>query len=85
MQENKEIGWDKDYGTDSAANDVSAGRESGLHAVASADTDGWQQYRKWISKVPAPRARRSSVDPAIYTWQGYRTWSEQIKRNWSDS
>lgn len=85
MQESKEIDWDKNYDADSAANDVSAGRESDSHAVAAADTDGWQQYRKWISKAPAPRGRRSSVDPSLYTWKGYRTWSEQIKRDWSDN
>ena len=51
----------------------------------SSDSDGWQQYRKWISKAPAPRSRRTSIDPSLYTWKGYRNWSEQIRRNWSDS
>ena len=49
------------------------------------DSDGWQQYRRWISKAPAPQSRRAGVDPSLYTWKGYRNWSEQIKRNWSDS
>ena len=49
-----------------------------------ADPDGWQQYRRWISKAPAPRGRRTGVDPSLYTWKGYRNWSEQIKRNWHD-
>ena len=51
----------------------------------AAESDGWQQYRRWISKAPAPRGRRMGVDPSIYTWKGYRNWSEQVKRNWSDS
>lgn len=60
-------------------------RESGVHGGDSADADGWQQYRKWISTAPAPRTRRSGVDPSLYTWKGYRSWTEQVKRNWSDS
>jgi hypothetical protein len=45
--------------------------------------DGWQQYRRWISKTPAPRRRRTGLDPALYTWKGYRDWAKQVKRNWS--
>lgn len=59
-------------------------------AVASngggqSEVDGWQQYRRWISKAPAPRGRRSGIDPSLYTWKGYRNWTEQVKRNWSDN
>ena len=46
------------------------------------DADGWQRYRQWISKAPAPRGRRVGIDPALYTWKGYRNWSEKVKRNW---
>lgn len=49
---------------------------------AANDSDGWEQYRQWVSKAPAPRARRAGIDPSLYTWKGYRTWSEQVKRNW---
>ena len=48
------------------------------------DADGWQQYRRWITKAPAPRGRRVGIDPSLYTWKGYRSWSEQVKRNWND-
>jgi hypothetical protein len=51
---------------------------------AANDADGWQQYRRWISKAPAPRGRRVGLDPSLYTWKGYRNWSEQVKRNWTD-
>lgn len=49
---------------------------------AANDSDGWQQYRQWISKAPAPRGRRVGIDPALYSWKGYRSWTEQIRRNW---
>jgi hypothetical protein len=26
--------------------------------------------------------RRVGIDPSLYTWKGYRNWSEQVKRNW---
>jgi hypothetical protein len=51
---------------------------------AANDADGWQQYRRWVTKAPAPRTRRSGVDPSLYTWKGYRSWSEQVKRQWKD-
>ena len=28
------------------------------------------------------RGRRVGIDPALYTWKGYRNWTEQIRRNW---
>lgn len=48
-----------------------------------ASDDGWQQYRRWISKAPSPRRRRPGLDPSLYTWKGYRNWAKQVKRNWS--
>ena len=50
---------------------------------AANDADGWQQYRRWISKAPSPRGRRSGIDPSLYSWKGYRDWSDTVKRNWS--
>jgi len=51
---------------------------------AANDADGWQQYRRWISKAPAPKSRRSGIDPSLYSWKGYRNWTEQVKRDWND-
>lgn len=85
MHESKEVDWDPKQDSDTATGEFPSGRESGKPAGRPSDTDGWQQYRKWISKAPAPRGRRRNVDPAIYTWHGYRTWSEQVKRDWSDT
>lgn len=50
---------------------------------AANDADGWQQYRRWISKAPAPKGRRAGIDPSLYSWKGYRDWSDQVKRSWS--
>lgn len=88
MQDSKEITWASDY----SAEHESAEQEPDQKITqpdtdspaGSADSDGWQQYRRWISKAPAPRRRRSSIDPSLYTWKGYRNWTEQVKRNWSD-
>ena len=51
---------------------------------AANDADGWQQYRRWISKAPAPSSRRVGIDPSLYTWRSYRSWTEDVKRNWPD-
>ena len=85
MQDSKEISWANDYDADTSA-DVSANDQNeGVHSGDQTDPDGWQQYRRWITKAPVPRGRRTGVDPSLYTWKGYRNWTEQIKRNWSDS
>ena len=85
MQDSKETSWATDYDAD-ASDDLSANdRDAGIRSEENADPDGWQQYRRWISKAPVPRGRRTGVDPSLYTWKGYRNWTEQIKRNWSDS
>jgi hypothetical protein len=87
MQDSKDISFASDYTNDAVVKDGTTSRasETGPDAAQKTDADGWQQYRKWISKAPAPRGRRTGVDPSLYTWKGYRNWTEQIKRNWSDS
>jgi hypothetical protein len=83
MQDSKDTAWARDYSEqpdgDEAANDQVAAD------INENDPDGWQQYRRWISKAPAPRGRRNGIDPSLYTWKGYRTWTEQVKRNWQDN
>ncbi len=93
MQESKEISWTSDYSAetpeesaDSPTQEESVDSERGanLHSNSSSDADAWQQYRKWVSKAPVPKEHRGGIDPSLYTWKGYRNWTEQIKRNWSE-
>jgi hypothetical protein len=83
MQDSKDTAWARDFSEhpeeEVAANDQVAGD------VSEGDNDGWQQYRRWISKAPAPKGRRNGIDPSLYTWKGYRNWTEQVKRNWQDN
>lgn len=92
MPESKNLNWAKDYATEADvdtknATQVEQAGPAGQPAAndaqpAANDSDGWQQYRQWISKAPAPRGRRVGIDPALYSWKGYRSWTEQIRRNW---
>jgi hypothetical protein len=84
MQDTKEQGWTSEAVDAARAEHDEPDRESALHVGDAANNDGWQQYRKWISKTPAPRTRRTGLDPTLYTWKGYRNWTEQVKRNWND-
>lgn len=83
MADTKTIKWVDDYKEDSSLPASSSNKVAPEQSAAN-DADGWQQYRRWISKAPAPRGRRSGIDPSLYTWNGYRNWTEQVKRNWSD-
>ncbi len=81
MQDSKEINWGSDYDAETADTDADVQAAE----PTEGEKDGWQQYRRWISKAPAPNRRRGGVDPSLYTWKGYRDWTEQVKRNWSDN
>lgn len=89
MPDTKNLKWANGYATE--ANPEAGDADQAVPTVAPAandaqpaanDSDGWQQYRQWISKAPAPRGRRVGIDPALYSWKGYRSWTEQIRRNW---
>jgi len=84
MRKNKEISWASDYSADTQEESEDSGNRADLHSNALSDVDAWQQYRKWVSKAPVPKERRGGIDPSLYTWKGYRNWTEQIKRNWSE-
>ncbi len=93
MQDSKEISWASDYSAETQSESVdsptqsesvNSGRGADSHSNDSSDVDAWQQYRKWVSKAPVPKERRGGIDPSLYTWKGYRNWTEQIKRNWSE-
>ncbi len=85
MQDSKDINWQSDYAADAAKEADTPDAEAEARNSGNGESDGWQQYRRWISKAPAPQRRRTGVDPSLYTWKGYRDWTEQVKRNWSDS
>jgi hypothetical protein len=83
MPDRKSTNWAADYSTDAEPLAEKIATTVVPHKPAANDANGWQHYREWISKAPAPRGRRVGIDPALYTWKGYRNWSEQVKRDWS--
>ena len=58
---------------------------SGPNLVAQdgRDVRGWDAYRRWLSRVQLPDKRRIAMDPALYTWKGYRNWAEKVRRDWT--
>ena len=58
------------------------GRVRNLVTPEGRDMGGWDSYRRWLSRVQSPDKKRSAMDPALYTWKGYRNWSEKIRRDW---
>jgi hypothetical protein len=83
MSDTKNMRWVDSFSTD--ADDAPKTKDAAVKMVepAANDADGWKQYRRWISKAPATRSRRAGIDPALYSWKGYRDWSDQVKRNWT--
>ena len=83
MPDSKNMKWVESYGTDAEPDPKPKDTTLGNVEPAANDADGWQQYRRWISKAPAPGGRRAGIDPSLYTWKGYRDWSDKVKRNWT--
>ncbi len=77
MQDSKETRWKV---TEADAEDGTP-RDGDRPDEADAEAiEAWRRYRKWVSS-----RRRGNIDRSLYTWKGYRNWSEQVKRNWPDS
>jgi hypothetical protein len=58
------------------------------HAAPVTGGDGkengsWDSYRRWLNRVQLPDKRRVAMDPALYTWKGYRNWAEKVRRDWT--
>jgi hypothetical protein len=47
-----------------------------------AEQQGWDAYRKWLSRVGSKPAERSTVDHSIYSWKGYNNWADRVRENW---
>jgi len=80
MPDSKHLGWLKDQGSQSADPAASISSDQ----PAANDADGWQQYRRWVTKAPAPRNRRVGIDPSLYNWRNYRNWTDEVKRSWPE-
>lgn len=49
---------------------------------APSEQQGWDAYRKWLSRVSMQPARRSTRDASIYSWRGYNNWADKVRQNW---
>ena len=83
MPDYKHMKWADSYGAEAEQEPKSDDATLDNKEPAANDADGWQQYRRWISKAPTPHAQRSGIDPSLYSWRGYRNWSDQVRRSWS--
>lgn len=75
-----------DFPSVPANNDNNTGtRRTGPNLVGQdgRDVSGWDAYRRWLGRVQLPDKRRTAMDPALYTWKGYRNWAEKVRRDWT--
>ncbi len=84
MRKSKETNWTRDYNAETQKESKDSRRGADLHPNGSSAVDIWQQYRGWNRKAPASKERRRGIDRSLYTLNGHTSWTEQIKRNWSE-
>ena len=63
--------------------DLREARDKGLVSSDGKDVGGWDAYRRWLTRVQAPAQSRAPLDPGLYTWKGYRSWSDKVRRDWN--
>ncbi len=51
-------------------------------AKGSREVGSWDAYRNWLTKVQTPEQKRSLPDPALFSFKGYRSWAEKVRRDW---
>ena len=39
----------------------------------SRKNNGWDTYKRWLTRVQAPGGGRAPLDATLYTWKGYRS------------
>lgn len=83
MPDSKHLKWDESFGKDAEPESKADDAAVDASEPAANDADGWQQYRRWISKAPTTGGRRSGIDPSLYSWKGYRDWSDKVRRSWA--
>lgn len=74
---------DKKNGTQRYKQTLTERSGPNLVAQDGRDVSGWDAYRRWLSRVQLPDKRRIAMDPALYTWKGYRNWAEKVRRDWT--
>ncbi len=74
---------DKKNGTQRYTQTLTERSGPNLVAQDGRDVSGWDAYRRWLSRVQLPDKRRVAMDPALYTWKGYRNWAEKVRRDWT--
>jgi hypothetical protein len=51
----------------------------------SNDVGSWDAYTNWLTKVQAPDQQRNLPDVALFSWKGYRSWAEKVRRDWDNT
>ncbi|MEQ1803595.1 MAG: hypothetical protein ABL989_16825 [Gammaproteobacteria bacterium] len=78
-----QMGDDKNNGTQRYKQALTERSGPNLVGQDGRDVSGWDAYRRWLSRVQLPDKRRIAMDPALYTWKGYRNWAEKVRRDWT--
>ena len=66
---NKDVAFDRSHASDRLAPEARQG-------------NSFEAYRRWLTRVQAPGSQRVPLDPSLYTWKGYRNWSDRVRRDW---
>ncbi len=78
-----ELHDDKSGGTHNRMSPQTDHRSPGLAAQNGKEVTNWDAYRRWLGRMQLPDKRRTAMDPSLYTWKGYRSWADKVRRDWT--
>lgn len=59
-----------------------ATRSTATSNPRNSEQQGWEAYRKWLSRDNTRPAQRSPLDASIYSWRGYNNWADKVRQTW---
>ena len=57
-------------------------QSKGASGHGASEQQGWEAYRKWLSRVTTQPTQRTPIDSSIYSWKGYNNWAEKVRQTW---
>lgn len=81
MSNGKDQAYDP-LGRGSPRNGDGSTADTSRSGTAPSEEQGWEAYRKWLSRVSMQPTRRSARDVSIYSWRGYNNWADKVRQNW---
>jgi len=82
LQKSKHIKRTREHHAEKQKKSDDSERAADLNLNGLSVVDGWQKYRRGNPTPPFPRQHLRGIDPSLYSWTDYNSWTAYVRRNW---